>query len=769
MTTLLIDNYDSFTWNVYQFLCQLGAKVQVFRNDEITLQECIALNPRNVVISPGPGHPSAAGISNDVIRHFAGKVPILGVCLGEQAMYEVYGGTVTYAGELIHGKTSPVQHDGRGLYKGLQQGFEVTRYHSLAGDPKTLPDSLEITSTTESGLIMGIRHKTFVMEGVQYHPESVSSENGHKMFATFLEWEGGTWDTLVIREGLVKKVEPTKSKVKTVGSGMDVSEITKLNSTSRNAQAQQSGKTISILETIKKQRIIDVREAKQVPGQSTRHLDQIIAMDLAPSLIDFYERLSSHSNSVGVLAEIKRASPSKGNIDLSVDVPSQALSYAHAGAVAVSVLTEPNWFKGRLQDMQLVRKALEGVHHRPAVLRKDFIINEYQILEARCYGADTILLIVAILSDSELSLLMAYSRLLGMEPLVEVATDEEMRRAVSAGSKVIGVNNRDLHTFTVDMDRTSHLSRLVPPEVFLIALSGISTRADVEKYMASGARGVLVGEALMKSSDAPSLIKSLMGLEREMILHQAVSSPRTLVKICGITNADDAAASAKAGANLLGLIFAPSPRQVSMEQAQTISSSLGRLNSQAKPNFFHCDADTWFNLCHDWIEERIKTADGPLFVGVFSNASYTHINAVVKEVGLDLVQLHGDEPPALARLISVPVIKVFHVMEDDTPASIGSRIQKFVGSAHAMLLDTGVKGKVQQGGAGLAFDWDLATELQSQYPILVAGGLDPTNVSDAIRKISPWGVDVSSGLEKEKGIKDHTKILKFMAAISQLD
>ena len=219
MTTLLIDNYDSFTWNVYQYLCQLGAKVQVFRNDEIILEECIALNPRNVVISPGPGHPFAAGISNDVIRHFAGKVPILGVCLGEQAMYEVYGGTVTYAGELIHGKTSPVRHDGRGLYKGLEQGFEVTRYHSLAGDPKTLPDCLEITSTTESGLIMGIRHKTFVMEGVQYHPESASSENGHKMFATFFEWEGGTWDTLVTREDLVKKVEPAKAKV---SSGMGV-------------------------------------------------------------------------------------------------------------------------------------------------------------------------------------------------------------------------------------------------------------------------------------------------------------------------------------------------------------------------------------------------------------------------------------------------------------------------------------------------------------------------------------------------------------------
>jgi anthranilate synthase/indole-3-glycerol phosphate synthase/phosphoribosylanthranilate isomerase len=768
MTTLLIDNYDSFTWNVYQYLCQLGAKVQVFRNDEITLQECIALNPRNVVISPGPGHPSAAGVSNDVIRHFAGKVPILGVCLGEQAMYEVYGGTVTYAGELIHGKTSPVRHDGRGLYKGLEQGFEVTRYHSLAGDPKTLPDVLEITSTTDSGLIMGIRHKSFVMEGVQYHPESVSSENGHKMFATFLKWEGGTWDTLVIREDLVMNVEPAKSKVKTVGSGMDVSEITKLNSTSRNGHAEVSEKKDSILETIKRQRLIDVHDAKLVPGQSSRHLEQIIAMDLAPPLIDFYERLSSDNHNVGVLAEIKRASPSKGNIDLSVDVPSQALSYAQAGAVAISVLTEPKWFKGRLTDMQLVRKAIEGFPLRPAVLRKDFIIDEYQILEARCYGADTILLIVAILSDSELASLMSYSRLLGMEPLVEVANDEEMRRAISAGAKVIGVNNRDLHTFTVDMDRTSTLSRLVPPEVFLIALSGISTRADVEKYMASGARGVLVGEALMKSPNAQTLIKSLMGVKTD--IPQVPSTPRTKVKICGITNADDAVASAKAGANFLGLIFVPSPRQISVEQAKAISISLGRARHgpHGKPTFSHTDTASWFKSCHDWIEEELKTTEGQLLVGVFSNAGYSHINSVVKEVGLDLVQMHGDEPPALARLISVPVIKAIHIMEDDSVATVGSRIQKYVGSAHVILLDTGVKGKTQQGGAGITFNWDLAAELQKQFPILIAGGLNPTNVAEAVNKIHPWGVDVSSGLEKDKGIKDNSKILKFMASVSQL-
>eukprot|EP00833_Pecoramyces_ruminatium_P002470 jgi/Orpsp1_1/1176502/evm.model.c7180000057855.1 len=172
MATLMIDNYDSFTYNIYQYLEQLGAHVVVYRNDKITIEDCIALNPRNIIISPGPGHPlNSSGISREVIETFAGKIPILGVCLGEQCMYVHYGGTVTYTGEIVHGKTSSITHDGKGLFKDIPQGIQVTRYHSLSGDPKTLPDCLEITSWTNSRKVMGIRHKKFVIEGVQFHPE----------------------------------------------------------------------------------------------------------------------------------------------------------------------------------------------------------------------------------------------------------------------------------------------------------------------------------------------------------------------------------------------------------------------------------------------------------------------------------------------------------------------------------------------------------------------------------------------------------------------
>ena len=193
MTTLLIDNYDSFTYNLYQYLCELGEDVHVFRNDKVTLAECIALRPDHVVISPGPGDPSEAGISRDVIREFAGKVPVLGVCLGHQCIYDVYGGTVTGAGEIKHGKTSRIHHDGKGVFAGIPEDFVAVRYHSLAGTPDTQPPPLEVTATSESGVIMGVRHKELTVEGVQFHPESIATEHGKELLKNFLDMEGGRW------------------------------------------------------------------------------------------------------------------------------------------------------------------------------------------------------------------------------------------------------------------------------------------------------------------------------------------------------------------------------------------------------------------------------------------------------------------------------------------------------------------------------------------------------------------------------------------------
>ncbi|WIJ59627.1 aminodeoxychorismate synthase component 2 [Citrobacter portucalensis] len=183
---LLIDNYDSFTWNLYQYFCELGADVLVRRNDELTLAQIDALNPQKIVISPGPCTPDDAGISLDVIRHFAGKLPLLGVCLGHQAMAQTFGASVVRAAKVMHGKTSPITHTGQGVFQGLANPLTVTRYHSLVVAPETLPECFEVTAWSETQEIMGIRHREWDMEGVQFHPESILSEQGHQLLANFL-------------------------------------------------------------------------------------------------------------------------------------------------------------------------------------------------------------------------------------------------------------------------------------------------------------------------------------------------------------------------------------------------------------------------------------------------------------------------------------------------------------------------------------------------------------------------------------------------------
>ncbi len=184
---LLIDNYDSFTYNLYQYLGELGAEVHVVRNDEVTIEEIAAMAPERIIISPGPGNPEEAGISKPVISYFAGKLPILGVCLGHQCIGEVFGGIVEGAGEILHGKVSQVTHDGRGVFAGLPTPIAATRYHSLAIRPDSMPASLEVSARTESGVIMGVRHKTLAVEGVQFHPESILTPDGHQLLRNFLD------------------------------------------------------------------------------------------------------------------------------------------------------------------------------------------------------------------------------------------------------------------------------------------------------------------------------------------------------------------------------------------------------------------------------------------------------------------------------------------------------------------------------------------------------------------------------------------------------
>src|ERR1700761_4228563 len=303
---VLIDNYDSFTWNVYQYLVLEGATVTVYRNDKVTLDELITKNPTQLVVSPGPGHPDTdAGISKDAIQYFAGKIPILGVCMGQQCIISVFGGQVDVTGEILHGKTSPLRHDGKGCYTTLGQDLPVTRYHSLAGTHPTLPQSLEVSSWIArgpdggKGVIMGVRHREFIIEGVQFHPESILTENGRVMFKNFLRMSGGKWSENP-RHGVVAKA------------------------TNGAANGLQPLKKESILDRIYAHRRQAVAAQKLIPSQRPEDLQDAYDLGLAPPQISFPKRLRQSAYPLALLAEIKRASPSKGIISLATCAPAQA-------------------------------------------------------------------------------------------------------------------------------------------------------------------------------------------------------------------------------------------------------------------------------------------------------------------------------------------------------------------------------------------------------------------------------------------------------------
>ncbi|KAK3716026.1 anthranilate synthase / indole-3-glycerol phosphate synthase [Vermiconidia calcicola] len=748
---ILIDNYDSFTWNVYQYLVLEGAKVTVYRNDEIPLDELITQNPTQLVVSPGPGHPvTDSGISQDAIKHFAGKIPILGVCMGEQCIYSAFGGDVQQTGEILHGKTSALKHDGQGLYAGLAQDLPVTRYHSLAGTHPTLPDCLEVTSWTAAGpdggrgVIMGVRHKEYLVEGVQFHPESILTAEGRIMLKNFLHMRGGTWAEN-------ERLQKSSNSAPTNGAPKF---------SQANGAPADGGKKPSILERIYAKRKVDVAAQKQIPSQRPEDLQAAYDMDLAPPLISFPERVRQSPFKLSLLAEVKRASPSKGIISLSACAPAQARTYALAGASVISVLTEPEWFKGSIDDLRSVRQALAGMANRPAVLRKEFIFEEYQILEARLAGADTVLLIVKMLSEEQLTTLYKYSQSLGMEPLVEVNTVEEMEVAVKLGSKVIGVNNRNLTSFEVDMDTTTRLMSMVSKDTVLCALSGISGPQDVEPYQQAGVGAVLVGEALMRAKDTAKCIAELLGGDEGHLEDEG--KRRLLVKICGTRSAAAAKTAIESGADLIGIILATGrTRCVSTEIALVISKTVHDTPKPKSPSpkpAVSTKASDYFRHSSQYALHHPSRA---LLVGVFLNQPLAYILEQQKLLNLDVVQLHGSEPIEWARLIPCPVMHSFN----PESAELGAR------GYHALpLLDSGAGGTGQQ----LASD-KVRGLLQRDdgLGVMLAGGLNPGNVANAVSSLGDaarqvFGVDTSSGVETD-GQQDTEKIEAFVRAAKGIE
>ena len=656
-----------------------------------------------------------------------------------QCIISAFGGQVLSAGEILHGKTSKLKHDGKGIYKYLMQDQPVTRYHSLAGAHASLPECLELSSWTENdpngskGVIMGVRHKKYTIEGVQFHPESILTQDGRSMLKTFLHVKSGQWtnktDSIEETAAVDSRTEKPLNRVKN----------------ERN-----------ILEQIYDHRRNAVASQKQLPSYRPSDLEAAYNLNLAPPLISFIDRLKQSPYSLSLMAEIKRASPSKGVISLSACAPAQAHEYALAGASVISVLTEPHWFKGSIDDLRAVRQVLEGMPLRPAVLRKEFIFDEYQILEARLAGADTILLIVKMLDESLLHRLYAYSKSLGMEPLVEVNNETEMSIAVKIGAKAIGVNNRNLGNFEVDLSTTSRLRSMTKEGTILCALSGISGPKDIELYQKEGIGAVLVGEALMRASDTKAFIKNLLGASSEPIT--STSSPLK-VKICGTRSVEAAKAAVESGADLVGIILVKGrKRTVSEEEALSISAAVhstvrpaGRLATSSNINTV--SATDFFNHSSQHFLQHPRRA---LLVGVFQNQSLSYVLAMQKLLDLDLVQLHGSEPLEWASLIPVPVIKSFK------PGDVGIGRRNY----HTIpLLDSA------NGGSGQILDLESVKKLLEQdkeLRIMLAGGLNPDNVQSILQSIGPHrdrviAIDVASGVE-ENGAQNINKIRIFLAA-----
>jgi indole-3-glycerol phosphate synthase/phosphoribosylanthranilate isomerase len=431
---------------------------------------------------------------------------------------------------------------------------------------------------------------------------------------------------------------------------------------------------------------------------------------------DFVAALRESPSRPALIAEVKRASPSRGLLVQDFDPLCLARAYQQNGAAAISVLTDEHFFQGHLDYLKAIRKEVDL-----PILRKDFVFDPYQVYEARAAGADAILLIVAMLSDEELHALHRLARALGMTALVEVHDEPELRRALALRPRLIGVNNRDLRTFAVDLATTERLRPFVPPDVTLVAESGIHTPADVDRLAQIGADAVLVGESLVTAGDTGTTVHELV-------------RPYTRVKICGITTRQDALAAVDAGADMLGFNFYPkSKRYITPEACWRIVSALTQYAS------------------------RIT------LVGVFVNAGAAEIEAIADDCHFDLVQLSGDEPPEFLQALGLRALKGIRPTSLEEARTDAARFAR--PASPALLVDAYRPG--EYGGTGHTGDWELAQKLAAQYPILLAGGLTPDNVAAAVAQVQPWGVDVASGVESSPGTKDPAKMQAFVQAARQ--
>ncbi len=442
-----------------------------------------------------------------------------------------------------------------------------------------------------------------------------------------------------------------------------------------------------------------------------------------------------------LIAEVKRSSPSAGRIAaVDEDIVARARAYEVGGAAAISVLCEPHWFGGSVDDLRAVRAAVAI-----PVLAKDFVVEEIQLPMLRAAGADLVLLLAVLHPAKRLARLVDRALEIGLEPLVEAHDARELDRALATGARLIGLNNRDLRTLEVDIEQAARLHESVPDDRLAIAESGVREPGLVARWRALGFDGALVGEALVRAPDPAAAVREFVAAGAQPDDASNVAR-RPTVKICGITDADGLLAAIRSGADAIGLnVVAGTPRELALDEAAALARLARRAGSAGRR---------------------------PLVVAITADASHETLERIVAELDPDVVQLSGDEPIEAARLIGRRTWKVLHLPASE-PTNLATVARDLVrraevylaGGVERLFLDTA--GGSHPGGTGTRAAERLAAAVAREVPVTLAGGLDPANVAGALRAIPAVGVDVASGVERprvpgERPIKDPLRVALFV-------
>ena len=480
-----------------------------------------------------------------------------------------------------------------------------------------------------------------------------------------------------------------------------------------------------ILDTIVEATKIRVAQEKQVESP-----EAVKAAALAlPSDTGFPFEAALRQQDFNFICEVKKASPSKGIIAEHFPYLDIAKEYEMAGAAAISVLTEPDFFKGDKKYLQEIASTV-----KIPVLRKDFIIDEYQIYQAKVWGASAILLICACLDVPTLTKFRELADSLGLSSLVEAHDEKEVQMAIDCGARIIGVNNRNLKDFTVDVQNSVRLRNLVQDDVIFVSESGLETPEDIQVLRDNNIGVALMGETFMRSPNKVEKLAYLYG--------PTYYTPK--VKMCGISKIETIPAVVEAKPDYMGLVFAPSKRQVTVDQAKILVEELHR--GYAKK--YGSDTE------HDK-NGTIKT------VGVFVNETVENLVTIANEANLDAVQLHGDEDEAFIQSLKERTnVEVWKAVQIRSAADV----EKWIDSSADMLLFDAYH-KDERGGTGEVFDWSSLDAFER--PFMLAGGIDSTNVARAIRTVRPYGIDISSGIETN-GVKDDEKITAFTKIVKSI-